>query len=454
MENYLSFLEYEINSNPHFNPFLMYIKINSSIADYNDIDPDSIIDFSVFIHEYTHYIQLTCTNWGVNVFFEYLEYLHINILEIYNNYKRTRLVDNSIFIRSKEKYYQIKNRYHYHLCNRKVDSLKNNGSDLLVRKMNNRYTKKHGTEVYVCNKYLNEWVNISPFVLMENMSTMAYLFIRNIGLDSATDFFELQYNDMTPDNKAKYINYWVIYLYFHDNYPQISDKIIFTYYFCEICLMNESIGEYAHEYLDYIKIELVNKNYIYKNADDFFNHIDKKYHIWHHISLKTSRLKKIIDDYKEKIQVDSKINNFIKLKCYLLDIISKGLNYRLQHTTMFNARLDSTWINNLKEIIYSPPIIQKDGTVVTLKGDDEYFDSILLFNGITILMEKIMNEEKINSCPFYKDFKICVLPTKDENICLNSPVEANNDDEKACIYTVASFFLGIVDTEEFRRQYG
>jgi hypothetical protein len=253
------------------------------------------------------------------------------------------------------------------------------------------------------------------------------------------------------ENNLSY-EYWIVFSYFLFNYPKIENKTIFTYYFCEFVLLYQIIGETMNNLL----LEIDNKynDIKYTNISGF--QILDKLMLLHRteINKNLSNVEILLQKTENKYILKSKNRQFYSILNKLLGILRNGLEYRKQNSTIFNANdiVTSAWINNMCKIVLSPVIKQPNNEFRVLFDDENYVNEIFVFFAVTIIIEKYINNEMIEECPFCKEIPICDEYIKGvEKICMSEPFNIKKFPEGGCAFYNACLILGILSGEELEK---
>jgi hypothetical protein len=240
------------------------IKINFQLSSLSNTDPNSIEDYAQLLHEYTHYLQTITTINGISTLLSFIDKFLRMSIEIAINIAQGN--DNSHFI---IKYYKDDFKiFNARLSWDKKSMSFPNRSGIpayISHLVDNPILKKQSKEIFIYNSKDGLYYHVSTTMLRENMAMMAVFSIRGIGQDVIMDHVSIY-----PSIEKPYsCEYWLIFNYFFIRYPDITNLVKFTYYFCELALMVINTGEFIEKLLiDIDKIMTSNK---YENENVFFN---------------------------------------------------------------------------------------------------------------------------------------------------------------------------------------
>lgn len=444
INNLEDFINFNNVNNPYYSLFKFIIKIFFNINDLNNISPDAIEDFGNFLHEYTHYLQSITTIYGVNVFIQYFDMQTKIIKEIYLKVINRKKINNSIFSKYIPIFRKLSGVYNLHYPDRCFKNLPPTKDKILVRKKYNSYINNSFIEVYLMDKENNCWFHISPKVLRENMAMMAYFIIRNIGQDAIMDFIALS------GKKQKSREYWFLFNFFLFNYPGIKDVRVFTYYFCELCLMTKEPGERIYKILTKINEKFYNNKYIYSTENSFFNELYKDYS--NTINKDLHILLNTVTDLEQVYLKFSQNYEYFTHLIKFLSILRTGLIYKINNPTIYNNILDGRWITNKSNLFYSPIIIQSNQTFSVLNNKDNFIETITLLFGVSLMLEYKLKKIQLSFCPFFDEIPICgCIADRDENICLYNPELIQPFKTGGCLLYNSLLTLGLLPQNELKK---
>jgi hypothetical protein len=256
-------LSHYSNNNPHYSLEDFIIKINFIMSTINRDDPQSIEQLGVFVHEYTHYLQTLTTVNGLSALTVYLDLIIKITVDIYGSIVNKQFDTKKIVINYQDDFKRLEKRIYWE---RKEINFNNSRKkpNYFTKKIYNPIAKNQVNEIFFYNLQDGLYYHISSSVLRENMAMMAYLYAHGIGQDAVMDYVNIN------NYRCKY---WIIFHYFLYNFPQIKNVIIFTYYFCELALMDLLPGHFINELLPEIEKSLINNPY--KDEDAFFNSLSE-----------------------------------------------------------------------------------------------------------------------------------------------------------------------------------
>jgi hypothetical protein len=433
------------SSNPFFSLRHFIIKVNFEINSLKTDDPSAIEKYAEFIHEYTHYLQTFTTTNGLSALL-----LHIDaIIKLtYSVGTKVIIKDEStldkLLIEYKPLFNNSLNRMYWSREPRKLSNLIKHPC-YFVKEMDNPSLKRKSEEVFISNIIDGYFYHITSSVLRENMAMMAYFHVRGIGQDSVMDFVKVYPSVENPCNSK----YWIVFSYFFYKYPQITNVIVFTYFFCELALMTISTG-FAIKYL----LEIIDKKITtekYTSEDVFFDGIKQSFACF--IEKDQSELEKVIKDMSSFINRVSEKQEFYQSLLVLLNLAEKGLLYKIQHPTIFADKIDSQWIDKYSSMFYSPIIIQPDGLFSVLYNNEIYVQRIILLFSVSILIDLKNENKEICICPFYSNIPLCDMCKTDSTLayCKNNPLEIPKFNEGGCCLYNAGLILGLLPVSELKK---
>ncbi|GHU36042.1 hypothetical protein FACS1894172_18530 [Spirochaetia bacterium] len=426
----------------HYNFKHLWIKINSELKQILEPKPDSVVKYAEFIHEYTHYLQSFTTINGISAMLSYFEAI-ANILGCIPKRIMNNTYDFKVLIKEeKENLLKSHNRLYWQY--EKFPSKDtDNKIEYAIEEIMNPIFKQKTHEVFILNRNDNNYYHISSKVLRENMAQMATFHVRGIGDDAIMDYVS---------TRGTSYEYWIIFGYFLYNYPQIENKVIFTYYFCEFVLLFQCSGEIMYNLL--LEIKEMYDDTQYKSASCF--KILDELMVRHRaeIDKNISNLDNLLQIIRNKYIIKSRYGQFYSILNKLLDILGKGLDYRKKNVTIFNANtiITGEWVNNMCKIVKSPVIKESNNEFRVLFDDQDYVNEIYVFIAVTIVIDMYLNNEIISSCPFYKDVPICDEYKRGvEDICAENPFDIPKFPDGGCAFYNAALILGILPVSELEK---
>lgn len=415
----------------NFNIFRFILNLNFNIESMD------INKYSLFVHEYTHYLQSICTVSGISLLFKYFSfvkniYANLNLKICNNNEYDTGYLSSYI-----EQYNDLMYLYNYNLDRENLE----HRSDyfLLCEKIQHKIYKKEVTEYFIVIK--EKQYHVSYKCLRETMAMMTFFIARNYKKEDALKY--LQTSNVLPVYK-------VLFLYFNKNFPYIDDLIRFTYFFTETALQSDYPGKILN--LLFKSLKSCSKTSILC-TETFFQifHRENPYVL--------SALSSLIEKLKKDIQSLNSLgkNNeyFVFVKSYLQRCIT-GLNEYINKRTFFYYFQDIDKLKLLANVILSPVIIQtfQGNTKVSTLDDQTNSYALALIFGVAVLLDAYikqdftpMNEkcifiEKIPVCKFLQD------GLADVKVCNRKPFNIKPFKNGNCIFYNASLILGMLPDEE------
>jgi hypothetical protein len=273
------------------------------------------------------------------------------------------------------------------------------------------------------------------------MAMMAFFYARGIGQDAVMDY---------AGSKNINCKYWIVFSYFLYNYPQINNVIVFTYYFCELSLMDVVPEISVKRVLIEIKELIDNTSYI--DEDNFFELLSKKFQ--EKIRQCFSVIIDVINIMEAKLEKLSQYHDFSFFLKEIIGLCKRGIEYRKSNGTIFKKILDGRWINNMSGQFRSPLILQPNGKFSILGNKGNYDQNIALLFGLSTVIRKLLRHEEISECPFHDEIPICKLYNDNgnlEQICLSDPVNIQPFPNGGCLFYNVSLILGLLPIEEYKK---
>jgi len=420
------------------------IKINFRLSNLSNANPSSIEDFAQFLHEYTHYLQTITTINGISALLSFVDkLLHMSIdiaIDIALGKDNSHLIIKSY----KDEFKIFYNRLYWNKKPKKFP-ICSNKPIYIIQTVYNPILKKQSKEIFIYNTKDCLFHHVSTTMLRENMAMMANFSIRGIGQDSIMDHVTIYPTEDNPYN----CKYWLIFNYFLYKYPQITNVVKFTYYFCELALMAINTGEFIEKLLN--DIDDIMKNNKYKNENLFFDLLWKSQvgYITHNSDVVSS----LIVNIKMSLSKIVNDNEFYFPIIRILELAESGLRYKQQNCiTIYNDIMDQIWVQKMSKIFLSPIILQPDGVFSMLFEDEEYQTLLGILFGVTIISDKIIRNESITYCPFLDEIPICKLSTSDINaICSEHPFDIPVFEKGGCLFYNTALILGLLKKDELEK---
>ncbi|MDP3446372.1 MAG: hypothetical protein Q8T08_26235, partial [Ignavibacteria bacterium] len=231
-----------------------YMEIKFKIRETNGHDETSRDNFSILLHEYTHYLQGLCTTLGSVTMFKYFSLQHKIIEETTKKILAHEDYGIDLFSKYKNEYDQINAIYNYDFRQQFPELPK---YSILMRQIEHPVIKGFNREFFI--KLDTDYCqHVSPKCLRETMAMMSILNLKRLSKDDAKLYLE---------NKDFKPIYKYLYIYLYDKYPKIHDLVKFTYYFSELCLQSEKPANIFENLIVFIDKTIES----YSNADNFFN---------------------------------------------------------------------------------------------------------------------------------------------------------------------------------------
>lgn len=429
---------FEGKKNPYYSLQNFIIKINFNISELRNDDSNSIEDYAQLLHEYTHYLQTFTTINGISTLLSYIDKLLNMSIEIGINIYQRKNQSRVIIERYKDEFEKFYNRL-YWFRKPKQFSLTSTKPLFIKQTIYNPIIKEQSTEGFIYNPHDKLFHHVSTMMLRENMAMMAYFSIRGIGKDAVMDYVTIN------STKCKY---WLIFYYFLHTYPEITNVIKFTYYFCELALMAINTGVFVEKIINDIKYLI--KNEKYDNEEMFFDklwkmQIDK-------ISEDGNLIFRLIDNIKLALSKIIEDNDFYKPIYKILELAEKGLQYKKSHGTIFQNVMDMRWVQKMAKEYLSPIIFQPNDVITMLFDDNEYQNLLCILFGVTIISDKIIKHESIDCCPFFCEIPICKTTTSEiEEICSTHPLDITLFPTGGCLFYNTALILGLLKEDELEK---
>ena len=432
-------------TNPCYSLKHFLIKTNFELSELKNDNPSSIENYAVFLHEYTHYLQAFTTVNGLSVLLSYLDKIVRMTLDIGENILTNTTTAREINIRYKDDFSFVSKKLIWKREPRKIPYT-NTKPNYFVINIDNPIFKQKTDEVFIYNIYDGLFYHVSTTMLRENMAMMAYFSIRNIGQDAIMDYVKINPSPQNPYN----CKYWLLFNYFLYKYPQIKNVVKFTYFFCELSLMQINTGSFIKKLLADIDALLGRKNYTYVNENIFFEELFRKnIETINNDVIIIEKLINIIDEY-----INDLIKNyeFFSTIQKILKIAKTGIEYKKSNCTIYREIMDMRWICMMSELFFSPVIIQPNKIVSTINISQDYVNHLGLLFGISIIMDMITSKEILVECPFFNDIPICYLISERTiNICSNNPFKITLFTDGGCLFYNSCLTLGLLPSKELEQ---
>lgn len=445
----------------NFNIFTFTLNLNFTI---NKMD---INQYSLFVHEYTHYLQSIGTVNGISLLFKYFSFVKDISKDITHKICSDEEYDTDFLTDYKDKYDEIKLLYNYTLD--KENSENYPDYHLSYEKIEHPIFRKTVNEYFITLG--NKNYHVSQKCLRETMAMMTFFHARHYTIQEALDY--LNQDSIEPIYK-------ILLLHFYHNYKFSDDLIIFTYYFSELALQTDNPNDILDKLFKLLRYRKTTADINTETFIKIFKYENKNFET--RLKFLLAKLTKDIDDLK-LLEVHNEY--FTAVKEYLGRCIVGLTNY--VECTSFIDRFES--LESIKEFskqILSPIIIsndEKDITVSTLDDQTNKYSMALIFAVARLLDSYIKGDdspmfskcifmEQIPICSFFKKKKNDVV-TKEAGDVLNIDVKDDEDDEdenKAdinicsrkpfyikpfpkgnCIFYNANLVLGLLPDEEIQK---
>jgi len=435
MEDELSIFE---KRNPFFSLRHFIIKINFNLSEFGNGDPNLVENHAQFIHEYTHYLQSITTINGISALLFYIDKLLNMSIEIGINIYQRGNQSREIIERYKDEFEKFYYRLYWSIKPKKF-SITLTKPQFIKQTIYNPIIKEQSIEGFIYNPQDNFFHHVSTIMLRENMAMMAYFRFIGIDQDSVMDYLV---------DKPMNCKYWLIFYYFLHTYPEITNKIKFTYYFCELALMVINTGMFIEKLIN--DIEYLIKNDKYDNEENFFDKLWKMQ--INKISEDGNLMFKIIANIKLALNKIMDDNDIYKPIYKILELAEKGLQYKKKHGTIFQEDMNMNWVQKMAKIYLSPIIFQPYNVIAMLFDDNEYQNLLCILFGVTIISDKIIKHESIDCCPFLNEIPICKTTTNEiEEICSTHPLDITLFPTGGCLFYNTALILGLLKKDELEK---
>ena len=427
------------NKDNYFNIFTFTLNLNFSIEKMD------LNTYSLFVHEYTHYIQSIGTINGIALLFKYFSFVKNVYLDINDKICDDQEYELDYLTKYSSQYDEIKNLYNYTITKKNT----NNWPDLFLsyEKFFHPIFKKEVIEYFITLG--DEDYHISQKCLRETMAMMTFFHARNYSINQAVNY--LNQDTIKPIYK-------ILFLYFVNKYPYIDDHFIFLYYFCEIALQTDSPNEILDKLFQTIRYQPKNSRI---KTEVFLSRFQRENPQFF------TRLGFLVEKFKKEIVKLNLlgINNeyFTAAHEYLKRCII-ALNEYLKKLTFINSFTNIETLKELSKKILSPIIIQNfcnQIKVSTLDDQTNKYELALVF-GVSQLLEGYINIKdgitpSHKKCIFFDDIPICQFAKSlthadfDINICLRKPFYIKPFHDGNCIFYNSSLVIGMLPDEEINK---
>ncbi len=344
--------------------------------------------------------------------------------------KKTHELDYTQYF---SKYRQIAKRYYYSKGLREFPKLQNR-SGYHLRMITNQEDGQSIPEAFlyldVGNPENDKFYHLSPIVLRENMATMIQLMSREVGDEGVLEVLR-DYN----------CKYYIVYKYFYEKYKGVGIDSFkeFTFLFCELALRSFLPAAFAAILLQDIDARISE----YTNTKDFFHRIlSENYALIeaNNVSIvKTSKtLKKIVDS-------NSSWNVYFDRSSIYLEMLLKSIRLLEVNPTILRYPVSNRWIEYFANTYYSPLIYQPEKHLSILRDINNFKDCITLMFGVGVVLEMLIKDKDIHTCPFLYEIDICDCDkTSCYAICENEALSIEEFPEGGCILYNSLLSIGAI----------
>lgn len=408
--------------------FFIYLKFYESEKD----DPIKRVEYTAeTVHEYIHYLQSFTTIYGIQTTLILLSILNEFLLDLNNSAitfplkaddpiiqimrERMKLIYDLQFFQMQPKDLSVEDEKYYEMY-----KIKYNGN----KEVKVLFIKDHNN---------HRWIPLTPKVIRENMAMMGYCITR--GMDAKA---LLEWIKERDDSE-----YWIIFEYLMYNARTPLNNLVITFYLCELALMSSTptitIDILLNHFIEFIHSEGIH----YSDEDSLFNDFVKKYEIITEQQPWIDKLFEVTQVQKNSADQNSYDNEYLKFLSTIFQIIINALVYRRNQATVYKKGLGGLWIDNMTQMFASPVVSYRDPKIFLLGKSyistepHAYIFSLLFF------MQNIESLNKLDICPFYKNFPIC--NEEKSNICEKHPLNILYDEKYAgcALYNVLQL-LGLL----------
>lgn len=400
---------------PFYDNFRFIIKTSFKLNELSKQEPENVIKFSEFVHEYCHYLQHLTTQFGM---YNLLEWLFLQY-QIILDAKRTQELDYTLYF---SKYRQIAKQYYYSKGLRKFPNLSER-SGYHLRVITKQEDARRVLEAFL---YLDagypesdRYYHLSPIVLRENMASMIQLMSRGVGDEGVIEVLK--------DYDCKY---YIVYKYFYETYKNVGIDSLkeFTFLFCELALRSLSPAAFAAKLLQDIDARISE----FTNTKDFFHRIlSGNYDL---IEANNVLIVKISETLKNIVDSNASWNVYFDRSNIYLDMIIKSIQSLEENPTVLRYPVNNRWVEKFASIYFSPLIYQPENHLSVLRNIDSFKDCITLIFGVGVVLEMLLMGKEIHTCPFLYEIGICDCDKIScYSICKNEALKIKEFPEGGCV---------------------
>jgi hypothetical protein len=399
-------------------------------------NPEQIKILQQFIHEYIHFLQNFCTTWGAGIYSDlFIAYSKISVsilngeekfLPPLNNQKiGNEMFDDGVIMRLKTLERLTKNdRYSY--------ELKNELTIINYHYEGEKVVFKNGICEYMIGiKGIREHMaNLGSFLMLGYSEKEIHE--SNI---SCTEFID------GDQRLYKHPEYWIMFEYFFETYPNIKDLGKGMYFLFNECLTRANPDQALYRFFQYFT---TNPDRYLLNTNFFQFLIEWMKQPQEIVSFQASQ-KLTIENLEQRLSyinknLDHDLPRAAKLIVEMIkENIIKGEGGRKIFPKDFI----------FSELKYWYELIQKYGSSIVsfnqemkMVGNDKMLEPFKIMNCVTLAFKEANKNSPEFSCPFFVDIPICNAKEKNAKICDGNPYEMlKTQTEKDCCNLMAGIFL-------------
>ncbi|MBL8020714.1 MAG: hypothetical protein JNM27_13670 [Leptospirales bacterium] len=397
---------------------LIYLHREKSLA------KDEILKHQVYaelVHEYTHYLQLTTTVYGIN----YLLLLTDTCMRVIDHFNRnqTSKLSAELF----EKIRRIRTHQYYaekHAAQTEEDATE--GTERVLQKIEVPVER-------IYDSVSDSYFSITPQMLREHMAMMAYGIARGMGIDALLVHFN--------ETKVSPV-YRLLFEKLVMNLPDQWDLRVVMYYLCELALMSNIptvVGpRIISEFIEFAKKHAS----ALTSADDAMNQFLKTTWEKERVRENLDGLEKLLAPLTLWFELHSD-NDGMRALAILHHRIRAGIQFRRQFPSVYKRGLGSTWLEWAVSEFGSPVVMYKGGECTLLGQTSDDPNDLAFVLGFLHILHDFDDLSTITECPFWRDLPICGVDPKPLSICeVNATAIEADEEGKACTLFHILSFLG------------
>jgi len=411
-----------VNKNPFYDPFRFKIELKFSEADLKD-PLDGVRNYSILIHEYMHYIQNFGCTYGLGSALLTLETLK-NFLFLMNN------SEDPFGIRILHAIKDFKDSLNY-AKSLLYFEIKEDSSNYLWEDDYFKYSvyqikEDHITYVsHYKSKETSTNVALTPQVIRENMSTMAYYISKQVGEEG-----------MEVDEDFNNLPSWYkcIYLMCRELIPPGHSYTKICYYLCELSL-NTFNPTYFISKITHSLIYAFNHSSPADTTEDIFTRVLKEQYLKEAVYEGIKKITGIHTYLINWAKGTKNDNEVIDMFFKVLLKIESVLYYKWGNPTFLKGSLSSNWLTNYSRNFGSPLVVYTD-KISVLGGDKDYAESLAYLTSIINFIYDYDELKFTKHCPYLKKFPICHDENRPESICENNFFDIISKESHCLMYNL------------------